>query len=336
MPITNDYGIKNYEENHDLKNIGRVIEKRNYYYDIYINGQILKNIEKFRKLYETSIVVGDFVSLQEHEGITYINHLHERESKVSKQVSDASKSFKVTKEEQLLGSNVNQLFILIAADQRFTLSKFERYYAVFNQPNIELHVLVSKSDYVENMITIISEISSVYPNITITPISVYQEDTLDSVKELIDKNSTSMFIGASGAGKSTLVNALTGLNEATKEVQADGKGKHTTTHTKLIHLEETESYLIDTPGFKTISTTNEVGLESLFGVIYEKITECKFNDCSHKQEPGCAVIKAVEEGKISEVLYERYLVNEKKFEGQLKHEAAKDNKKAREVKKRQK
>src|SRR5699024_9623006 len=129
-----------------------------------------------------------------------------------------------------------------------------------------------------------------------TPISMYQEETLEELKSLLVEGSTSMFIGASGAGKSTLVNSLTGLNEDTKDVRDDGKGKHTTTHTKLIPLEETESYLIDTPGFKTISTTAEIGLEALFQPIYDKMNECKFNDCSHKHEPGCAVIEAVESG----------------------------------------
>lgn len=334
MKNFNDYGISSYEEEFGVENVGRIIEKRNYYYDVFYNGKVLKNVEKVRKLYETPTVVGDFVSLTDYEGVTYIDLLNERKSKVSKQVSHASKSFNVNNDEQLLAANVDQLFILIAADQRFTLSKFERYYAVFNQPNIDLHVLVSKADYVENMITIIDEISTVYPNITITPFSMYQEDTIESVKELIDKGATSMFIGASGVGKSTLVNALTGLNEDTKDVRSDGKGKHTTTHTKLIYLPETHSYLMDTPGFKTISTTADIGLETLFEPIYEKMNECRFNDCSHKHEPGCAVIAAVQSGEISEVLYERYLINEKKFEGQLKHEKSKESKKARELKKK--
>ena len=334
MPLKNDYGIKDYQVANDLVNVGRIVEKRNYYFDVFFDGRYYKNVEKVRKLYETNIVVGDFVTLNEYEGVLYIDTLHDRMSTVSKQFSDATKSYKVNTQEQYLGANVNQLFILIAADQRFTLSKFERYYAVFNQPNIELHVLVSKSDYVENMITIIDEISSVYPNIMITPFSVYQEDTIGSVKALINKSATSMFIGASGVGKSTLVNALTGVGELTNEVRSDGKGKHTTTHTKLIPLAETQSYLIDTPGFKTISTTAEIGLEVLFEPIYEKMHECKFNDCSHKHEPGCAVIAAVDAGEISEVLYVRYLVNEKKFEGQLKYEKSKESKKAREIKKK--
>ncbi|MFC3899607.1 ribosome small subunit-dependent GTPase A [Aliicoccus persicus] len=334
MKNFNDYGISRYEDEFGLENVGRIIEKRHYYYDVFYNGRVLRNIEKVRKLYETSIVVGDFVSLANYEGVTYIDALNERKSKVSKQSSHASKSFNENHDEQLLAANVDQVFILIAADQRFTLSKFERYYAVFNQPNIDLHVLISKADYVENMITIIDEISSVYPNIMITPISMNQEETIESVKALIEKYSTSMFIGASGVGKSTLVNALSGVGELTNDVRSDGKGKHTTTHTKLIPLEETSSYLIDTPGFKTISTTAEIGLEALFQPIYDKMNECKFNDCSHKHEPGCAVIAAVESGDISEVLYERYLVNEKKFEGQLKHENNKESKKARELKKK--
>lgn len=335
MKNFNDYGLSSYEEEFGVENVGRIIEKRHYYYDVFYNGEVLKNIEKVRKLYETSTVVGDFVSLADYEGITYIDTLNERRSKVSKQSSHASKSFNENHEEQLLAANVDQVFILIAADQRFTLSKFERYYVVFNQPNVEVHVLISKSDYVEKMIEIISEISSVYPEVTLTPISMYQEETLEELKSLLVEGSTSMFIGASGAGKSTLVNSLTGLNEDTKDVRDDGKGKHTTTHTKLMYLPSTKSYLMDTPGFKTISSTQNIELDSLFNSIYERMDECRFNDCTHKHEPGCAVIQAVKDGEISEVLYERFLVNEKKFQGQMKHEAEKEKRKVRELKKKQ-
>lgn len=337
MQKINDFGIGKYIQENNLTEglIGRIVERNHHMFDVVHEGKILKNVQVVSSLYDADIVVGDYVSIAKLDEHIFIESLLQRKSVISKQFSDASKSLKENQREQTLAANVDQLFILIAADQRFTLGKFERYILSFNQEDIDIHVLISKADYTDKTIEIITDISSTYPDITITPISIYQHATIEEVKSKIIQGKTAMFIGASGVGKSTLINLLNSNDLTTDEVRTDGKGKHTTTVTTMVYMEETNSYLIDSPGFKTISTTNEMDFDILYEPILKLDGSCKFNDCTHTHEPDCSVKLAVDEGEISEKLYERYLFNEKKIIGQMKHEANKEKKKERTLRKKE-
>lgn len=336
MQKINDFGIGNYIQHNNITEglIGRVIERNHYIFDVAIEDNILRNVQLVSNLYDADVVVGDFVSLIKIDEHIFINEVHPRTTIISKQFSEASKSMKVNQNEQSLAANVDQLFILIAADQRFTLGKLERYLMAFNKEGIDMNILVSKADYTDKTLEIITDISRTYPDITITPISVYHPSTIEEVKSKILQRKTAMFIGASGVGKSTLINLLNSNELMTNEVRSDGKGKHTTTVTTMLYMKETDSYLIDSPGFKTISTTNEMDFDILYEPILRLDGSCKFNDCTHTHEPECSVKLAVENGEISEKLYERYLINEKKIIGEMKHEANKEKKKERTLKKK--
>ena len=331
-----DFGIKDYAKYNDLTGdlTGRIVERNHHMFDVVLEGKILRNVQAVSSLYDADIVVGDYVSVVKLDEHIFIESILQRNSVISKQSSDASKSMKENQNEQTLAANVDQLFILIAADQRFTLGKFERYLMSFSQDNIDMHVLISKADYTDKTVEIITDISSTYPDIPITPFSIYQAVTLAEVKSKIIQGRTAMFIGASGVGKSTLINLLNSSDLTTNEVRTDGKGKHTTTVTTMINMKETGSYLIDSPGFKTISTTNDMDFDILYEPIFRLKDGCKFNDCTHTHEPDCSVKLAVDEGEISEKLYERYLINEKKIIGQMKHETNKEKKKDRIVNKK--
>ncbi|SHF60294.1 ribosome small subunit-dependent GTPase A [Ornithinibacillus halophilus] len=322
------FGIEEYVKGNVINprnNIARIIMKNNYLYTVATMDQIISQVKVAHKISEWEFYVGDFVMLNREDGDYYLEKLLERKNVISKASSYAAKSYHVHSYEQILATNIDQLYIMIAADQRFTLSKLERYLMTFNQENMDLNILITKADYIEETIQIMESIHSTYPKLKITPVSMYQQDTIQQVKDSLYSKKTAMFIGTSGAGKSTLINYLTGNHsENTNLVRSDKKGKHTTTVTKMLYLKEIDSFLIDSPGFKTISTTKEVDGNILFKEIQEIAKYCKFNDCTHKHEPGCAVKRAVVEGELSKEQLSRYSHYEKKLRGQQKYEKAKE------------
>lgn len=322
-----NFGIETYTSENEidwLNNLARIIQKDHYLYTVTTGNKVLRKIQVAPGFKDCELYVGDFVGLHWEGGEFYIDQLYERKNAITKASSHAAKSYHVHSYEQILATNVDQLFIMIASDQRFTLSKFERYMLIFNQKNLQLNILLSKADDEEKTLEIIKTISLHYPKVKIRPVSIYHKKTIQQVKEALDPGKTAMFVGASGAGKSTLINALLEVDlQLTDVVRRDGKGKHTTTVTKMFYVKETNTYLIDSPGFKTISTTKEMDGDILFASIYNLARNCKFADCSHQHEPHCAVMQAVEEGTLSAQLLERYVIYEKKLTGYAKYEEAK-------------
>lgn len=307
-----DYGIKKYFENKDIdiKNIYRIINRTNNYFKL-ANG--MNSIKIDINMKNEDYIIGDFVELGELDDEKFIIRRFERTSLITKASNTTKKSYIYNDEEQNLASNVNQVFILVAADQRFTLSKFERYLLTFNNMADETIVIISKSDFEENTYKIISEIKRVYSDIKIYQSSIYDEEKMNNIIKLFNKGETSILVASSGAGKSTLTNyLLESKTIETQDVRNDGKGKHTTTSSTIYYSNKTDSYIIDTPGFKIISTNREIDDDILFYKINELSKQCKFNDCKHETEPGCAIHKAINNGEISEELYERYLRNKER------------------------
>src|SRR5699024_1917986 len=158
----------------------------------------------------------------------------------------ASKSYHVREQEQILAVNVVQIFILIAANQRFTLPKSERYVLTFYQQNVDLHILISKGDYTDLASNIMNKIKSVYPDFKVTIFSNLQKDTLTNIIRLFKMSRTSIILGSSDVGKYTLINNLVNfVNVITNVIRKDCKGKHTSTTTKMFYSSLTESYLLD-------------------------------------------------------------------------------------------
>ncbi|HLQ71968.1 MAG TPA: ribosome small subunit-dependent GTPase A [Bacillota bacterium] len=330
MLYQKDFGIEEYIDEYSIvssNNVARIIQKNSHLYTIATTSQIIPQVVHRSDI---DYYVGDFVVFDWQDEVYYIKDLLDRKNVISKASSHAAKSYHVHSYEQFLATNVDQLFILIAVDQRFTLSKLERYLMTFHRDDLDVTILISKVDFKEKAEYIMKMIQDTYPRLNVIPISMYHQDTVQRVKDFLNRRKTAMFIGASGVGKSTLINSFMGTqDENTNAVRRDGKGKHTTTVTKMLYLEDTDSFLIDSPGFKTISTTNEVDGKFLFEEIQELAGFCKFNDCTHSHEPGCAVKRAAHEGEISNEQLARYAIYEKKLRGQQKHERMKDLKKER-------
>ncbi|MBG9980389.1 ribosome small subunit-dependent GTPase A [Facklamia sp. DSM 111018] len=308
-----DFEIKSFcKENHlNSQNVSRVITKNRNVYGLVnvLNERMTVTITNGQKFY-----VGDFVEYMIFEGEVYIRQSLPRKNIISKAYNTTQKAYNTTQiEEQVLATNVDQLFILIAADQRFTLSKFERYVLVFSGMSEDVHVLITKSDFTKETDLILKQIRSVYPQLRVIAYSIYNEESLKNVYQLIKEEKTAILVGASGAGKSSLVNNLLGRDDiSTRKVRRDGKGKHTTTSSQLYYVKKTNSYLIDSPGFKGIETSREINTAVLFEEIENLSLRCKFNDCKHQSEPGCAIKNAIKDGDLEETLFERYLLQTKK------------------------
>ncbi|MFA9413420.1 ribosome small subunit-dependent GTPase A [Streptococcus sp. E29BA] len=290
------YGLK---PRSDQKQDGRLVSETRQSYQI---GLVTGEVITVKKRYgEPNYVVGDLVQLTEQKGRLVIERLLAREQVVKKVVNHSLKDYRQLEASQILASNVDQLFILIALDQNFSLSKLERFILVFQQDGQELHVLLTKKDLCSQVDDTLAHLSSLYPHIRFTALSIFDDQSLAVVKRQLIPQSRGLMIGASGAGKSSLLNRLLGQDlERTEAVKKrDGKGKHTTTGTTLHVLEELDYCLIDSPGFKGIDSQEAVSAVSLFDDIVALADSCKFSDCQHKTEPGCAVKAAVVSGDLS-------------------------------------
>jgi len=317
------YGIESYVSENSINTdsfVARIIQKNNYLYTIATHKHIIPDVVVAHDI-GMVLYVGDYVTYKMQDGECFLVELLERKNVISKASSHAAKSYHVNTYEQILATNVDQLYIIMAADQRFTLSKLERYVMTFNQPDLDINILISKADYLNETEQITKIVHSTYPHLHITPVSIYRPETIHQIKNTLCSGKTALFIGASGVGKSSLINCLIGhQSEDTDSVRSDGKGKHTTSVTKMVYVKGTDSFLIDSPGFKTIDTTLDMDGEMLFNEIQVLGIYCKFNDCTHTHEPGCAVKRAVNEGELSKEQLDRYAIHLKKLKGQRKHE----------------
>lgn len=321
--------LRSYKEQYNLKEIliARIIgeNRLNYHLESEIGVHFVAKSSTQSVYY-----VGDYVQLVEVDKRFYIVKVFERKNSIHKARNETTKSFHQASDEKILATNVDRVYIALAADQRFTLGKLERYLLVFNQAHVDLEVLITKSDKIEKAQTIQMIIEKHYPMITVRLLSIL-DHSIETFKQTIPEQSTSIILGSSGVGKSTLINYLSSnLQLRTNNVRDDGKGKHTTTDTSLIYLSTTNSYFIDTPGFKAIDTTQTYHLDGLFDDILERATHCKFNDCRHQSELGCAVKEAIQLGQISQEKigrYHHYVDKQKRTERYLKLKQLRDNKK---------
>lgn len=285
---------------------GRVVSETRQSYQIGLaDGQIITVKKRYG---EPDYVVGDLVQLSEQKGRLVIDGLLVRERLVKKAVNQSLKDYRKSGASQILASNVDQLFILIALDQNFSLSKLERFILVFQQDGQDLHVLLTKKDLCPNVDEQLAHLSSLYPKVHFTALSIFDDQSLAAVKRQLIPQKIGLMIGASGAGKSSLLNRLLGRDlERTKVVKKrDGKGQHTTTGTTLHVLEELDYCLIDSPGFKGIDSQEAVVATSLFEDIVALAGSCKFSDCRHQTEPACAVKAAVARRDLDQEKLDRY------------------------------
>jgi ribosome biogenesis GTPase len=161
-------------------------------------------------------------------------------------------------------------------------------------------VVLTKADLTGEAEAISAELAECAPGVDVVAVSALADGGLDGLLPYLAPGRTVCLVGRSGAGKSTLVNALLGTELlATSDIRADGKGRHTTTHRQLVPL-PTGAVLIDTPGLRGAGLwVGDEGLDRAFADVEELIPDCRFNDCQHQTEPGCAVLAAIDEGRLA-------------------------------------
>ncbi|HVE98157.1 MAG TPA: ribosome small subunit-dependent GTPase A [Mycobacteriales bacterium] len=201
---------------------------------------------------------------------------------------------------QVLAANVDVLFVAVALTTAPNLRRLERFLALGWESGAQPVVLLTKSDVCEDVDSDIRYVESAAPGAPVHALSAVTGAGLDALDTYLDGHSTLALVGASGVGKSTLVNRLVGAPAmATTEIRSDGKGRHTTTHRELVPLPG-GGVLIDTPGLRELQMWDaEEGLARAFADVEALAGECRFSDCGHATEPGCAVTAAIAAGEIT-------------------------------------
>ncbi len=245
--------------------------------------------------------IGDWVALQVVEGErALIQAVLPRCSEISRK----QPGNKVQK--QVLAANVNIAFVVQSLDSDFSPERIERYLFQLSNQNIEPIIILNKSDKVTEYSAYVKRLEPL--GINIITISALHKTGIEEVVKAMTPGTTSVFLGSSGVGKSTLTNTLLGedvqLTNAIRE--EDSKGRHTTTHRELFVLEG-GGMIIDTPGIRELQLWGtEADLDNAYPEIDEIAAQCRFNNCSHGTEPGCAIRKAIEDGVLTQTKLDYY------------------------------
>lgn len=208
---------------------------------------------------------------------------------------------------QVIAANVDLVFAVCGLDADFNVRRIERYLARIWASGALPAVLLSKADLCANPWARVAEVERHTAGVAVHVMSALEGEGLDPVRASIREGMTVALVGSSGAGKSTLVNALLGEERMrTGAVRAsDGRGQHVTTHRQLVRL-PTGGLLLDTPGMRELQLLDDGGLDDVFGDIAAFAEGCRFRDCRHDTEPGCAVLAAVASGTLDSERFEHY------------------------------
>jgi ribosome biogenesis GTPase len=270
-------------------------------------------------------VVGDWVAIKGNPDTEKmsIHGVLPRKSKFSRKIS--ATEGRIT-EEQVISSNIDTVFLVIALDADFNIRRIERYLSIVQESGANLVVVLNKMDICHNVYEYIKKVKSITRGVPIYAVSALENTGIEQLDTYLSKGQTVTLVGSSGAGKSTLINSILGEDrQATGDVREyDGKGRHITIKRELILLPG-GGLVIDNPGMRSISLWGETGVDETFEDIVTLSKQCKFKDCQHKTEPGCAIKKAIEDGTLDKERYRNYL----KLQRELRILAMKKEKRAR-------
>ncbi len=240
--------------------------------------------------------VGDWVAItaRPEEGRARIEHILPRRTKLSRKVAGREMS------EQIVATNLDTVFVVSALNREFNLRRIERYLTMVWDSGARPVVLLNKADLCPDAAACAVEVESIALGTPVHLLSALEKTGLETVREYLTRGTTAALVGSSGVGKSTIIN---GLSDAALPVQAvrnhDDRGQHTTTSRQMIFLPG-GGMLIDTPGMRELQLWNhEQGAAQAFDDIAFLSRGCRFRDCGHRGEPGCAVHAAVQQGQAS-------------------------------------
>lgn len=309
-----DYGWDEYIHKHDrthlsTNQIGRVISVRGTNYLLMSDSGEL-NAELTGKLLfclsrEEQPKVGDWVKFITYESLGFITEILPRTNELFRKTPGKETA------RQVIAANIDAALIIQGLDHDFNPMRLERYIAQCIACNIKPIIILNKSDLMTNQQEVEHEVNKLQRNLP-----VYFCSTLTGAgipvltNNIFQPKKTYLFIGSSGVGKSSLINILHGnKRQKVNEISSStGKGKHTTTTRELFRLPN-GSLLIDTPGMREfgIGFSDDYNTNETFPVISKLAEDCKFRDCKHLNEEGCAIIEALQKNQIDPVVYESYL-----------------------------
>ncbi len=260
--------------------------------------------------------VGDWVAVRDVDGTTVIEHVLPRRSMFVRQMAGRKTA------AQVVAANIDLVFLVSGLDADFNVRRIERYLALAFSSGAVPVVLLNKVDLCANVAERLAAVEVCAPGTAVHTLSALEGDGVDTVRGYLSDGRTGALLGSSGVGKSTLANALLGVSrQATQSVRADdAKGRHTTTHRELFVLPG-GGVLIDTPGMRELHLTGDADVSDTFREIESLAEGCRFRDCTHAGEPGCAVQGALGDGTLDP----QRLASLQKLQREQEFEAARED-----------
>jgi len=258
--------------------------------------------------------VGDWVTVDyfNEESFAVIHEILPRQSLLKRKVAGKTVDY------QLIAANIDTAFIMQAVDADYNINRLHRYLVMVNEGTIKPVILLSKTDLIseKELKHILSEIENAIGSIETIPFSSVSMKGVDTIQRNLKSGKTYCLLGSSGVGKTTLLNRIIG--EDTFDVntvrEKDGKGRHTTNRRQLIVVQD-GGMIIDTPGMRELGNIGvETGIHETFEDIESFAENCRYTNCTHLNEPGCAVLHAIDKNELEDSRYQSYVKLRKESE----------------------
>ncbi len=320
----NDLGynteLEKYRHDHNLDafKAGRVVAEHKERYIVLTSekeydAEIIGNLRYSAQSRSDFPAVGDWVAISDYDDDKALIHsVFPRKTILERQAVGKQG------EKQIIATNIDFAFIVQAVDRDFNINRIERYLTICYTSNVTPIIILNKTDLINktDLNDLVSKVQERIKQVSVVTISNETLDGIEQLNESMKKGETYCLLGSSGVGKSTLSNILSGKHLMRTDAISisTNKGRHVTSHRELMILNN-GSILIDNPGMREVGVADSnSGLELTFDKIIKLSSDCRFKDCSHTKEIGCAVIAAVESGEIDESSYENYLRMEREKE----------------------